>query len=159
MTDREQKIMVAVDGSEAANHALDYAARLAAKIGAEIIILHVISSKKMGYWAFIDKHLKVEMEQASEKIKQKAQETVEKYDVKHQWLLREVDTHPYLAIADTLEEHRNILMMVLGDKGQALSDHAALGLTTDRMLHEVARRQIPVPILVVPYAHGEIMEI
>lgn len=43
------KILVAVDGSETANLALDEAVRLAAKLSAELIIVHVIDNSYLKY--------------------------------------------------------------------------------------------------------------
>ena len=68
MASTPKPILVATDGSTAAEHAVRYAATLAKRRGTELVLLHIISLKKVGYWGFIDTHFKKELRQAASKI-------------------------------------------------------------------------------------------
>jgi nucleotide-binding universal stress UspA family protein len=149
-----KKIMVATDGSKAAENAVRYAARLAERRGTELLILHVVSYKRVGYWAFIDTHFKKELIQAGGKILEAAETLAKQYDVPCRGLIRETEKLTHLAIVEAVEEQNNVWVLVLGDKGQDMEDRQTLGSTTDGVLHELSKRKVPVPVLVVPYVEG-----
>jgi len=149
-----KRIMVATDGSKAAGQAVRYAARLARRRGTKLVILHVVSYKRVGYWSFIDQHFKKELLVAAEKILEEAEAFAGSYEVPCQRLIREAEKLPHLAIVEAVEEQKDIWVLVLGDKGQDLEDRQTLGSTTNGVLHELSRRQVPVPVLVVPYVEG-----
>lgn len=149
-----KRIVVATDGSKAAEHAVRYAARLAKRRGTELVILHIVSTKKVGYWAFIDGHFKKELIVAAGKIIEAAEALAQEYGVTSRRVIREAEKMPHQAIVDVLEERKDVWVLVVGDKGQDLTDRQAIGSTTQGVLHELARRQIPVPVLVVPYVAG-----
>jgi nucleotide-binding universal stress UspA family protein len=149
-----KKIMVATDGSKAAENAVRYAARLAKRRGTELLILHVVSYKRIGYWAFIDTHFKKELIQAGGKILEAAEALAKQYEVPCRSLIREAEKLPHLAFVEAVEELNNVWVLVLGDKGQDLEDRQTLGSTTDGVLHELSKRKVPVPVLVVPYVEG-----
>ncbi len=150
MAPKLKPIMVATDGSAAAEHAVRYAAALAKRRGTELVLLHVISLKKVGYWAFIDSHFTKELRLAAEKVLVAAEKVAAEYGVSCRRMMREAETYPHLAIADVLAEMADCWVLVVGDKGQDLEARHALGSTTSGILHELSKRQIPVPVLVVP---------
>jgi len=151
MADEKKKIMVATDGSEAAEHAVRYAARLAKRRGTELFILFAVSYKKIGYWAFIDAHFKKELKAKANEALEKAEKIAKEYDVRSSTEMRESESYTHTIIADVLQERRDIWVLVMGDKGQDLEARQAVGSTTHGVLHELAKRSIPVPLLVVPF--------
>lgn len=150
MASELKPIMVATDGSTAADHALRYAAALAKRRGSDLIILHVISHKKVGYWAFVDSHFKRELRANAERVLDAAEEITKQYGVTPQRMIREAEKFPHKVIAEVLCELKDIWVLVVGDKGEDLEARHALGSTTNGILHELSRKEIPVPILVVP---------
>lgn len=150
MASELKPILVATDGSSAAEHAIRYAAALAKRRGTRLVILHIISYKKVGYWGFIDTHFKKELSAAAEKILDAAEAVAGEYGIECSRMIREAEQYPHLAIADALEELKDVWVLVVGDKGQDLEARHALGSTTNGVLHELSKRQIPVPILVIP---------
>ena len=151
MADKKKRIMVATDGSKAGTQAVRYAAALAKRRGTELVILHAVSYKKVGYWAFIDSHFKKEMFAAGQKILEEAEGVARQYGGTVVKMLRESEKLPHVAIVDVLEELKDIWVLVLGDKGQTFEDRHAMGSTTQSVLAELSRREIPVPLLVVPF--------
>jgi len=143
-------ILVATDGSAAADHAVRYAAALAKRRGTELVVLHIVSFKKVSHWGFIDAHFKKELHQAADKILDAAEAVVKEYDVACRRLVREAETYPHMAIADALEEMKDVWVLIVGDKGEDLEARHALGSTTNGILHQLSKRSLAVPILVVP---------
>jgi nucleotide-binding universal stress UspA family protein len=54
------------------------------------------------------------------------------------------------AIVTYLEESEPVKFLVLGTHGHGFIGRHILGSTTERVIREVARRSLPVPVLVVP---------
>ena len=50
---------------------------------------------------------------------------------------------------------RPVKFLVLGAHGHGFIGRHILGSTTERVIREVARRGLPVPVLVVPASPGE----
>lgn len=154
MSEQKKKIMVATDGSKASENAVRYAAQLSKRRGTTLILFHAISYKKVGYWGFIDKHFKKELRAAAGKILDEAEKIAKDFDVPFERMVREDEKLPHVIIADALEELKNIWVLVVGDKGTDLQERHAFGSTTHGVLHELSKRALPVPILVVPYVKG-----
>lgn len=150
MASAKKRIMVATDGSKAGTQAVRYASALAKRRGCPLVILHTVSFKKVGYWVFIDSHFKKEMRGAGQKILDEAGIIAREYGVEFENLLRESEKLPHVAIVDVLEELKDIWVLVVGDKGQDFEDRHAMGSTTQGVLHDLSKRKIPVPLLVVP---------
>ncbi len=150
MASKLKPIIVATDGSAAAGHAVRYAAALAKRRGTELVILHIISLKKVSHWGFIDSHFKKELRVAADKALDAAEAVAKEFDVPCRRMLHEAEQYPHRAIADVLEELKDVWVLVVGDKGQDLEARQALGSTTNGILHELSRRKIAVPVLVVP---------
>ncbi|MBN1345730.1 MAG: universal stress protein [Phycisphaerae bacterium] len=147
---KPKPIVVATDGSTAADHAVRYAAALAKRRGTELVLLHIVSFKKVGYWGFIDSHFKKELRVASDKVLDTAEATAKEYGVTCRRMIREAERYPHQAIVDAVEEMKDVWVLVVGDKGEDLEARHALGSTTNGVLHELSKRQLPVPVLVVP---------
>ena len=65
--------------------------------------------------------------------------------------LLEGEKDPSAAIIDFLEQARGVKFLVLGTHGHGFMGRHLLGSTTERVVREVARRALPVPVLVVPF--------
>ena len=150
MASDPKPIVVATDGSKAAEHAVRYAAALAKRRGTELLLLHIISFKKVSHWGFIDSHFKKELGVAADKVLDASEAVADEYGVSHRRLIREAEKFPHLAIADVLAELKDVWVLVVGDKGEDLEARHALGSTTNGVLHELSKRQLAVPVLVVP---------
>lgn len=151
MAEGKKRIMVATDGSNAANQAVRYAASLAKRRGVELVILSVISHKKVGYWGFIDTHFQKELKQASLRAIAAAEQIAQEIGAVTSSVAKEGEHYPHVLIAETLLEIHDIWVLVLGDKGLDMEARHAVGSTTQGVLHELSKRGIPVPVLVVPF--------
>jgi nucleotide-binding universal stress UspA family protein len=150
MASDRKPIVVATDGSKAADHAVRYAAALARRRGAQLVLLHVIGFKKVSHWAFIDARFKKDLRKSAAEILDAAEATANEYGVSCRRMVREGETYPHRAIADALVELGDVWVLVVGDKGIDMEARHAVGSTTNGILHELSKRQLPVPVLVVP---------
>lgn len=151
MSDSQGKpIVVAVDGSPSSWEALDTAISLAKLMNRPIDVLHVVQLVKAGYFAFIDRHLKEDHESRAQKILIEAQERGKEAGVPVQPHLLQVEKGPAEAILEYLERAGPIKFLVMGTHGLGFVARHLLGSVTERVLREVAHRNLPVPILIVP---------
>lgn len=149
-TERAKSIAVAVDGSAPGWEAMGRALNLARLLQLPLEVLHVVSLRKAGYFAFIDRHLKEEWEAKAREIFQVVENKGQKAGVEVHAHLLETERGPSDAIVEFLEKSRGVKFLVIGTYGHGFQNRAILGSTTERVIREVARRGIPVPILVVP---------
>ncbi|MBM4273789.1 MAG: universal stress protein [Deltaproteobacteria bacterium] len=147
-------IVVAIDGSEAAWEAMDTALYLAGLIGRPVDVLTVVQLRKAGYFAFIDRHLKVEAETYSRKLFEEAYERGRKAGVVVRTHLLESEKDISEAIISYLEAAGPVKFLVLGSHGHSFVSRHLLGSTTERVIREVTYRALPVPVLVVPASAG-----
>jgi nucleotide-binding universal stress UspA family protein len=104
----------------------------------------------MGYFAFIDRHLQEEKEAAAKKVFDEVQKRAAKAGVVVHTHLLEGEEDPAYAIVDYLDKVRGVKFLVVGSYGRGFKNRAILGSTTEKVIREIARRAIPVPVLVVP---------
>lgn len=149
-TERARSIAVAVDGSAPGWEAMGRALNLARLLNLPLEVLHIVSLRKAGYFAFIDRHLKEEWEAKAREIFQEAERRAAKAGVEVHTHLLETEKGPSEGIVDFLEKSRGVKLLAIGTYGHGFQNRAILGSTTERVIREVARRSIPVPILVVP---------
>jgi nucleotide-binding universal stress UspA family protein len=150
MTEKAKSIAVAVDGSTAAWEAMQRAINMARLLKLPLEVLHVIQLRKAGYFAFIDRHLKEDQQAYAKSVLAEAVQRAEKKGVEAHPHLLEGEKDPSGAIIDFLEEARGVKFLVLGAHGHGFVGRHLLGSTTERVVREVARRALPVPVLVVP---------
>jgi nucleotide-binding universal stress UspA family protein len=113
-------------------------------------VLHVIQLRKAGYFAFIDRHLQEDQEAYAKNVMAEAVQRAAKGGVEAHTHLLEGEKDPTGAIIDFLEQARGVKFLVLGAHGHGFVGRHLLGSTTERVIREVARRALPVPVLVVP---------
>jgi nucleotide-binding universal stress UspA family protein len=145
-------IFIAVDGSLPSENAVRYGGSLAKVIGAEVLLFHVMESEKIGYWLFIDRHFHKELEKAAAKVIDAAKQILDKIGVEYRVETREGKQATYLEIVQRVEALGEVVGVIMGDRGVGLREHQVLGSTTDRVLHEISKRDLPVPVTVVAYS-------
>ena len=148
--DKAQSISVAVDGSVSGWEAMKRAINMARLLALPLDVLHVVQLRKAGYFAFIDRHLKEDQQAYAKKVLAEAVQRAEKRGVEARTHLLEGEKDPAGAIIEFLEEARGVKFLVLGAHGHGFVGRHLLGSTTERVVREVARRALPVPVLVVP---------
>lgn len=150
VAEKAKSIAVAVDGSAAAWEAMQRAINMARLLQLPLDVLHVIQLRKAGYFAFIDRHLQEDQEVHAKKVLAEAVQRAEKKGVETHTHLLEGEKDPSGAIIEFLEKARGVKFLVLGAHGLGFVGRHLLGSTTERVVREVARRALPVPVLVVP---------
>ena len=148
--EKAQSIAVAVDGSVSAWEAMQRAINMARLLALPLDVLHVIQLRKAGYFAFIDRHLKEDQEAYAKNVLADAVQRAKKGGVEARTHLLEGEQDPSGAIIDFLEKARGVKFLVVGAHGHGFVGRHLLGSTTERVVREVARQALPVPVLVVP---------
>lgn len=148
-------IAVAVDGSDPSWEAFGRAINMAKLLNLELDVLFVVQLKKMGYFAFIDRHLQEDREAQAQTIFAEAGRRAAKAGVTLHTHLLETEADSATAIVDFLDKARGVKFLVIGSYGRGFRSRAILGSTTEKVIQEIARRVIPVPVLVVPALRAE----
>jgi nucleotide-binding universal stress UspA family protein len=143
-------IAVAIDGSAPGWEAMETALYLAGLLKRPVDVLNVIQLRKAGYFAFIDRHLQEEAEAYAKTLLTEAEARGQKAGVEVRTHLLESEKDISEAIVTYLEESEPVKFLVLGTHGHGFIGRHILGSTTERVIREVARRSLPVPVLVVP---------
>jgi nucleotide-binding universal stress UspA family protein len=149
-TGKAKSIAVAIDGSAPSWEAMKRAINMARLLELPLDVLHVVQLRKAGYFAFIDRHLKEDQEAYAKTVLHEAVQRGEKGGVEVHTHLLEGEKDPSGSIIAFLEEARGVKFLVLGAHGHGFVGRHLLGSTTERVVREVARRALPVPVLVVP---------
>jgi nucleotide-binding universal stress UspA family protein len=148
--DKAKSIAVGVDGSEPGWEAFGRAVNMAKLLNLELDALFVVQLRKIGYFAFIDRHLQEDKEAAAKKVFDEVNRRAAKAGIVIHTHLLEGEEDSAYAIVDFLEQARGVKFLVVGSYGKGFKNRAILGSTTEKIIREVARRAIPVPVLVVP---------
>ena len=149
--EKAKSIAVAVDGSAASWEAMQRAINMARLLDLPLDVLHVVQLRKAGYFAFIDRHLKEDQEAYAKNVVQEAVQRAEKKGVDVRTHILQGEQDPSAAIISFLDQARGVKFLVLGTHGHGFMGRHLLGSTTERVVREVARRALPVPVLVVPF--------
>ena len=139
------RIVVPTDFSDASNHALDAALKLAERIDAEVELLVVVPKSEPLFPGNPDNR-----EAAARLDREEVDQAQTALDTLAQRDERICRTHvghgtPYKAILEYAEE-RDVEFIVMGTTGHSLAGRVLLGSTTERVLRHGRR-----PVLVVPY--------
>jgi nucleotide-binding universal stress UspA family protein len=153
--EKAKSIAVAVDGSASGWEAMKRAVNMARLLGLPLDILHVIQLRKAGYFAFIDRHLQEDQEAYAKNVLKEAVQLAEKKGVEAHPHLLEGEKDPSGAVIAFLDQARGVKFLVLGTHGHGFMGRHLLGSVTERVLREVARLGLPVPVLVVPFTKSE----
>ena len=158
VAEKAKSIAVAVDGSIAAWEAMQRAINMARLLELPLDVLHVIQLRKAGYFAFIDRHLQEDQQAYAKKVLAEAVQRAEKKGVEARTHLLKSEKDPAGAVIDFLDKARGVKFLVLGTHGHGFVGRHLLGSVTERVIREVARRALPVPVLVVPSIQTEEIE-
>ncbi len=153
--EKAKSIAVAVDGSAASWEAMQRALNMARLLELPLDVLHVVQLRKAGYFAFIDRHLKEDQEAYAKNVLAEAVQRGEKNGVEVRTHILKGENDPSQAIIGFLDQARGVKFLVLGTHGHGFMGRHLLGSTTERVVREVARRAMPVPVLVVPFTKEE----
>ena len=153
--EKAKSIAVAVDGSVSGWEAMKRAINMARLLALPLDILHVIQLRKAGYFAFIDRHLQEDQEAYAKNVLDDAVQRAGKKGVEAHTHLLEGEKDPSGAIVDFLDQARGVKFLVIGAHGHGFVGRHLLGSVTERVVREVARRALPVPVLVVPSTQSE----
>lgn len=135
-----RSILVATDGSAAADEALERALALAEQIGAAVHVLAVVNTTTNPMHFGVDDI--GELQRTKERLVDDLVATVGDRNVEIQGAIRR--GRPATAILSYAEEHA-IDMLVVGRTGRSRVADMLLGSTTDRLVREAS-----VPVVVVP---------
>jgi nucleotide-binding universal stress UspA family protein len=153
---KSKKILAALDGSPASQNALKYAVFLASKFECQLTGIYVVQEEKIGYWRFVDDHFKKELLKKGKDVLDTAEKIVRdrgmtlKTDILH-------GSYPYEEIVKYIEKDTDITTIVMGDHGTGLvaDRRHLLGSTVESVIREIAKREIPIALTVVPYVSEE----
>lgn len=136
-----RRILVATDGSPAAQHALVHAAGIAQKFNAEIILVHVFRNiEEFGESPYFSE-LEEGRKQAGETVLGQAMTKLKDSDVTIH--VEAAEGHPAEAIVN-LARVRNCDLIVMGSRGLGTFKELLMGSVSDKVV-----RRAPCPVLVV----------
>jgi nucleotide-binding universal stress UspA family protein len=148
-------ILVAVDGSASSHRGLLHAVDLATRTGCKLIVVTAIPTQlfgyRAGYFSFVDRHARDELRKLADSLLKDAVELAKGAGLQEvEAVAIEGNGDVFEQIADHLQQRSRIDIVVLGSFGHSVGDRLILGSTTQRLILEVARRNLQTAILVVP---------
>jgi nucleotide-binding universal stress UspA family protein len=150
-----KKIIVAVDGSATAQDALRFALNMAPDLGCTVTAVIAIQTRipgyRAGYFSFVDRHILSELRQfAAGVAEESAKIAADMGGAAPETKILEGEKEIFEQIVDLLAATPEAAFLVMGSYGHGIRERLILGSTTQRLILEVARRQMKIPVLVVP---------
>ena len=150
-----RRIIVAVDGSDTARDALRFALQMApdleCSVSAVIAIQTRIPGYRAGYFSFVDRHILSELQQFAAGVAEETKKiAAEMGKAIPETEILEGEKEIFEQIVDFLISTPDAAFLVMGSYGHGVRERLILGSTTQRLILEVARRQMKTPVLVVP---------
>ncbi len=142
-----KKILVAVDGSRPAENALRFAADLCRRMGHDLVALRVINIPRLSHWIAVHERMNHELEDEAHRILSHAEAVAKQHQVAIQTLVRK--GFPDEEIIKTVNEDKEIFLVILGSSGRDLTGRRMLGSIAEAVVREVSR-SLPCPVVVVP---------
>ena len=139
---RLSKILVPTDFSQHSANAVRYGAELAAKFGADLLLLHCVEQTPILYGeggAWISPETIVELQAAADKQLQEVPVDVEGVNV----IRKTVDGHPFVEVIRYAKSEETDLI-VMGTHGRGAIAHLLLGSVAEKVV-----RKAPCPVLTV----------
>jgi len=150
----KRRILVAVDGSEAAWAALRVGLELGTALGCGTIAVTAIQTRmpgyRAGYFSFVDRHILDELRTQAGAVLEEARRRAAEMNAPLETQTLEGEGEIYTQLVELLGKTEGVCFLVLGSYGHGLRDRHLLGSTTQRLIVEIARRELKVPVLVVP---------
>jgi nucleotide-binding universal stress UspA family protein len=150
-----QKIVVAVDGSDTSRDALRFALQMAPDLGCSVSAIIAIQTRipgyRAGYFSFVDRHILSELRQFAAGVAEEAKKIAADLGAMvPETKVLEGDKEIFEQIVDFIAATPGAAFLVMGSYGHGVRERLILGSTTQRLILEVARRQMKTPVLVVP---------
>jgi nucleotide-binding universal stress UspA family protein len=142
-----KKILVAVDGSKPALHAVRYAATQCRQCGALLLLLRVINTPRYSQWIAAQERMLQELREEAERNLQEAGAIAAEYGVEIQQMIRE--GYPDAEIAKAAQEDPDVVLVALGCSGKNVTERRLLGSVTLKVVQAVSHA-LPCPVVVVP---------
>jgi nucleotide-binding universal stress UspA family protein len=136
-----KKILVAVDGSTYAEHAVEYSAMLANKFGSEVVIIHAVVNPMYTYEGIMLSPPLEQLEKAGREVLDRSKALAEKSSV--QVKTRLVVGHPAEEIAKVANEE-GFDLLVVGSRGLSTVRAFLLGSVSEKL-----SRLAKCPVLIV----------
>jgi len=136
-----KKILIAFDGSENANRALEYGIELAKKLGASIILLHVVDLPRAGYGFNIPISMEDRFKEIGKGLLSKGEEKLKQSGLDYEVDLSSGD--PAQTILLTAED-KFCGLILMGRRGLGRMDRLLLGSVSDKVA-----KHSSVPVLIL----------
>jgi len=142
------KMLIATDGSKSSNKAVDYGAKIAALMGAEVLGIYVINMKSLELFAMEHHDNIAGYQDENSKLRKDGEEALAylaaecmKAGVKSSAAI--VRGYPVDDIIKTAEKEK-VAMIVVGNLGRSGIEHILMGSVSESIVHKA-----PCPVLVV----------
>ncbi|MBP1595264.1 MAG: UspA protein [Acidobacteria bacterium] len=150
-----KRIVVAVDGSETAREALRFALQMAPDLRCSVTAVIAVQTRmpgyRAGYFSFVDRHILSELKQFAAGVAEQAKQIAKDAgDASLETEILEGDKEIFEQIVDFVASVPETAFLVMGSYGHGVRDRLILGSTTQRLILEIARRQMGTPVFVVP---------
>jgi len=151
----DKKIVVAVDGSDTSWDALQFALQMASDLECKVTAVTAIQTHMPGYraayFSFVDRHILDELRQFAAGVGEKAKGLANKWGGPPlETVVLEGEKEIFEQIVDFVAGRHDTAFLVMGSYGYGVRERLLLGSTTQRLILEIARRQMKTPVLVVP---------
>lgn len=151
----DKKIIVAVDGSETARDALRFALQMAPDLSCSVAAVIAIQTRmpgyRAGYFSFVDRHILSELRQfAAAVVEETKSIAAGSGSGSLETVILEGEKEIFEQLVDFVAATPEAAFLVLGSYGHGVRERLILGSTTQRLILEIARRQMKTPVLVVP---------
>ncbi len=151
----EKKIIVAVDGSETARDALQFALQMASDLKCSVSAVIAIQTRmpgyRAGYFSFVDRHILSELRQfAAGVVEETRKIAAGSGGTSLETVILEGEKETFEQLVDFVADTPQAAFLVMGSYGHGVRERLILGSTTQRLILEIARREMKTPVLVVP---------
>jgi len=151
----QKKIIVAVDGSDIARDALNFALQLATDLQCSVVALTAIQTRmpgyRAGYFSFVDRHILSELRQFAESVAEDSKKIGTKIKATPlETVTLEGEKEIFEQIVDFVAATPDTAFLVVGSYGHGVRERLILGSTTQKIILEISRREMKTPVLVVP---------
>lgn len=138
-----KNLLVAVDGSDQANHALHKASQLVQPLQAQLTIGHVIDTRNVSWIAIDEGDLWLEIKQRAEQLIDQHVQRAKSFGIDH-INTKTKSGNPRIEIPENLTVELNIDLLILGSSGKNAVERRIIGSVTD-----AAVRRSPCDVLTV----------
>ena len=141
------RILVATDGSEPAMNAVEYAAELAKKINAGLVVLHVIKMQMHEHhWVAVKRSLEEELREKGDEVLKEVKKKFSKKGIEVETVSRVGMPHEEIIKHAT---ENDVAMVIMGASGKDFLTRRLLGSVTEKVVKEVGRK-LSCPLVITP---------